>query len=102
MERTVGFLRGGTGSYPPGCHGPHRSSLRTVSQEPRSAPWVVSASTAYALQLGSNRWRIQAFVENIADTREDTFSFGNPFTGAQAYATPLRPRTVGLSVGADF
>jgi hypothetical protein len=44
--------RGGTGSTPPGCHGAHRTSRRTVSHEPCSNPCTCIASIAYALQVG--------------------------------------------------
>ena len=43
---------GGTGSYPPGWNGWQRSSRQSVSRRPRHAPWVASASRAYALQDG--------------------------------------------------
>src|SRR6185312_1393455 len=50
-----GDLAGGTGSIPPGCQGPQRSSRSSVNHDPRGTPWTVSASIAYALQLGENR-----------------------------------------------
>jgi hypothetical protein len=55
-----------------------------------------------SLQIASAHWRLQVFAENLADARSDTFSFGNPFDAGQAYSTPLRPRTLGLSVAADL
>jgi outer membrane receptor protein involved in Fe transport len=43
------------------------------------------------------------FVSNPADSRGDTFAFGNPFSlSAAAQRTPLRPRTVGLRVSREF
>jgi hypothetical protein len=42
---------------PPGCQGPHLSSRRIASQVPRAAPWRSIASTAYSLQVGTNRHR---------------------------------------------
>ena len=53
--------------------------------------------------LESDAWRAQAFIDNVADTRGNTFAFGDPFSRARArQATPLRPRTIGLSVTRGF
>jgi outer membrane receptor protein involved in Fe transport len=49
------------------------------------------------------RWTVEAFIDNPADTTGDTFAFGNPFSiRVEKQITPLRPRTVGLSLGAAF
>ncbi|WP_158913427.1 TonB-dependent receptor [Caulobacter sp. S45] len=49
------------------------------------------------------RWALTLFVENPANNRADTFAFGNPFSLAAApQTTPLRPRTIGLTVKRDF
>lgn len=45
----------GTGSYPPGCQGWHRSSLFTNKINPRAGPCLLMAVSAYAEQLGMNR-----------------------------------------------
>ncbi|MEL6257709.1 MAG: TonB-dependent receptor, partial [Pseudomonadota bacterium] len=43
------------------------------------------------------------FIDNALNTRDDTFAFGNPFSFAsEPQATPLRPRTIGLSATIDF
>lgn len=56
-----------------------------------------------AVALSSGRTRIQAAMDNVADERGDTFSFGNPFGRARArQSTPLRPRTVTLSLSRSF
>jgi outer membrane receptor protein involved in Fe transport len=53
--------------------------------------------------LAGGRWRVTAYVDNVADARGNTFAFGNPFSRARfTQATPLRPRTVGLSLGRSF
>ena len=46
---------GGTGSCPPGWKGWQRSSRRTASHPPRAAPYVSTASSAYAEQVGWKR-----------------------------------------------
>ena len=52
-----------------------------------------------AAGISSDHWRVTAFVDNLFDTTANTFSFGDPFRLPEALAaTPLRPRTVGLSV----
>lgn len=56
-----------------------------------------------AVALSSQRTRLQLAVDNVDDERGDTFSFGNPFSRARArQSTPLRPRTVSLSLSRDF
>lgn len=49
------------------------------------------------------RWRLTAYVDNPADAEGDTFAFGDPFTqGRVRQSTPLRPRTVGLTLAAGL
>lgn len=49
--------------------------------------------------LQSDRWAVTAFVENPFNTAANTFSFGDPFRLPEALATtPLRPRTVGVTL----
>jgi outer membrane receptor protein involved in Fe transport len=56
-----------------------------------------------ALTLSSERTRLELALDNVADERGDTFSFGNPFSRTRAQqSTPLRPRTVTLSLGRSF
>src|SRR5580658_5757076 len=45
----------GTGSTPPSCQGLQRKIRFAAIAEPRTAPWICSASTAYSLQLGQKR-----------------------------------------------
>ncbi|RZJ41944.1 MAG: TonB-dependent receptor, partial [Brevundimonas sp.] len=47
----------------------------------------------------TERWAVVAFVENPFNTAANTFSFGDPFRLPEALATtPLRPRTVGITL----
>lgn len=44
-------------------------------------------------------WRVAGYIDNVLDTRENTFSFGNPFSFRRSLqTTPPRPRTVGVKV----
>lgn len=53
--------------------------------------------------LAAGRWTIRAFVDNPLNSRANTFSFGDPFRlGRDQVATPLRPRTLGVQIGATF
>ena len=52
-----------------------------------------------SIGIESDRWSATAFVDNPFDTEANTFSFGDPFRLPEALATtPLRPRTVGLTL----
>jgi outer membrane receptor protein involved in Fe transport len=50
-----------------------------------------------AAELSSHKWRLGAYLDNVADTRANTFAFGNPFNPAPQ-TTPLRPRTFGVRI----
>jgi outer membrane receptor protein involved in Fe transport len=53
--------------------------------------------------LESERLRLQAYMDNVTDERANTFAFGNPFSRTRALqSTPLRPRTVGISLSRSF
>jgi len=55
------------------------------------------------LAFSSGPTRLQLSLDNVADERGNTFSFGNPFSRTRArQSTPLRPRTVTLSLSRDF
>lgn len=52
-----------------------------------------------AAALADDRWRLTLAVDNPADARGDTFAYGNPFTlRTTRQLTPLRPRTISLSL----
>ncbi len=56
---------------------------------------------AFGARRGNWAWRWD--IDNIADSRADSFAFGNPFTAAaNDQRTPLRPRTVSLSLRRNF
>ncbi len=53
--------------------------------------------------LEARRWRLTAFLDNPANTAANTFAFGDPFSLREGrQITPLRPRTVGLTLGWNF
>lgn len=57
--------------------------------------------TTVRLSIGvaADRWSATAFVDNPFDTEANTFAFGDPFRLPEGLAmTPLRPRTVGLTL----
>lgn len=60
----------------------------------------------FSAEVARGNWRLIAYVNNPLDEAGDTFAYGNPFSffspdGARQ-ATPQRPRTVGLRLGAAF
>jgi outer membrane receptor protein involved in Fe transport len=49
--------------------------------------------------LETDGWAVVAFVDNPLNTTANTFSFGDPFRLPEALATtPLRPRTIGVTL----
>ena len=53
--------------------------------------------------LIESKLRYEVRVENATDVRSNSFAYGNPFTlNGSNQVTPLRPRTLWLSVGAGF
>lgn len=49
--------------------------------------------------IQAQRWSATAFVDNPLDTEANTFAFGDPFRLPEGLAmTPLRPRTLGLTL----
>jgi outer membrane receptor protein involved in Fe transport len=49
--------------------------------------------------IEARAWRLTAFIDNPANSAGDTFAFGDPFSlGQVRQVTPLRPRTVGLTL----
>ena len=56
-----------------------------------------------AVEVANEHWRLMAYVTNPFDDEGDTFAYGNPFSFGQVrQATPQRPRTVGVRLGAAF
>jgi outer membrane receptor protein involved in Fe transport len=78
-----------------------RSGVSFEAQtSPNMGDYVVARLSA---GVQTARWRLTAYVDNPADTRNDTFAFGNPFSYRRVHElTPQRPRTFGVTVAADF
>ncbi len=80
-----------------------RSTLTfDASQQQRMGHYLRAQLSA---ELATDRWRLMAYVSNPFDDDGDTFAYGNPFSFSQQgvrQATPQRPRTVGLRLGAAF
>ncbi len=56
-----------------------------------------------ALGADTTSFRAQIFIENPANTVGNTFAYGDPFSIRQTkQTTPLRPRTIGVSLSASF
>ena len=56
-----------------------------------------------AVQISRDGWSAALAGDNLADTRADTFAFGNPFRARMdPQRTPTRPRTIGLSISRSF
>ena len=63
----------------------------------RESEAVPLATLSWTASRGGWTWR--AAIDNLTDTRADSFAFGNPFTiAAAAQHTPVRPRTLTLSI----
>jgi iron complex outermembrane recepter protein len=70
------------------------------AMSPKMGGYVTAGLSA---QLDFPAWRINAHLENVANTKGDTFAYGNPFSFGQVrQATPQRPRTLSLEVSRIF
>lgn len=59
--------------------------------------------TAASITATRGRWTLRLGIDNILDTRANSFAFGNPFSIALGEQnTPVRPRTSALSVRRRF
>ena len=72
-------------------------SIVTFQEQPSSEMGnYVTARLSAGLETSG--WRLTAYIDNPANTRGETFAFGDPFTqGRVRQSTPLRPRTAGLT-----
>jgi hypothetical protein len=53
--------------------------------------------------LIQTRLRYEVRIDNATDVKSNSFAYGNPFTlNGSTQVTPLRPRTLWLSVGMGF
>jgi outer membrane receptor protein involved in Fe transport len=69
----------------------------------RSAVMGDYIDARFATSFKSPRWTLTLSLDNPANNRGDTFAFGNPFSLATTQqTTPLRPRTIGLTVKRGF
>ena len=56
-----------------------------------------------ALRLDDGAWSFGLSGHNLANSTADTFAFGNPYRVRDVpQRTPLRPRTIGVSIGRRF
>lgn len=65
----------------------------------------VGAHEALDLSLSARRgqWRISLSVQNLFDSRADSFAYGNPFSFAStSQHVTLRPRAIGIGLGWNF
>jgi outer membrane receptor protein involved in Fe transport len=54
-------------------------------------------------ELATGRWSLSAILDNPSNSSADTFAYGNPFSlGEARQVTPLRPRTLRLTLSASF
>jgi outer membrane receptor protein involved in Fe transport len=61
------------------------------------------ASARVSASLIGHGWRATAFADNLTDETGNTFAFGNPFSRQRlTQATPLRPRTLGVTLDKAF
>lgn len=61
--------------------------------------WTTSTSAA----LETERWTLEAYVDNPVNSHANTFAVGNPFAPRSDQAiTPLRPRTTGFRLVSRF
>jgi hypothetical protein len=73
------------------------------SMGPRPAEWGTTRSPRLGLAFSSGPTLSAAFPRQCRGRARNTFSFGNPFSRTRArQSTPLRPRTVTLSLSRDF
>jgi len=55
------------------------------------------------VNLYTDDWQVEGYINNILDDKSNTFAFGNPFTfRLQEHLTPQRPRTVGMRIRKQF
>lgn len=66
---------------------------------PASHPMGGYAFARIALGVEGERWSVVGFIDNLFDTEANTFAYSDPFRLPDEQAiTPLRPRTIGLSL----
>lgn len=58
--------------------------------------------TRLSAGIETDRWRATLSVDNLGDSHGATFTAGNPYLDGATLVTPLRPRTIGVSVKRSF
>ncbi|AXB76553.1 TonB-dependent receptor [Novosphingobium sp. P6W] len=71
------------------------------------APFAMGQGRYYDVssgaRLGFGKWGVALDIDNLLNTRANTFSLGNPFSVAQGQQqTPMRPRSIRIGVDASF
>jgi hypothetical protein len=71
------------------------------------APFALGQGRYYDLstgvRLGFGKWGVAMDIDNLLNTRANTFSLGNPFSVAGGQQqTPMRPRSIRIGVDASF
>jgi len=71
------------------------------------APFALSQGRYYDVssgaRLGFGVWGVSLDVDNLLNTRANTFAFGNPFSAADGLQqTPMRPRSIRIGIDASF
>jgi hypothetical protein len=57
------------------------------------------ATSRVAATLDAAPWKLTFAIENLADSRANTFAYGNPFTlRTTEQVTPLSPRTASITL----
>ncbi|KQM13353.1 TonB-dependent receptor [Novosphingobium sp. Leaf2] len=72
-----------------------------------SGPFALGQGRYYdastGARLGFRGWGLSIDVDNLLNTRANTFSYGNPFSVTQGLQqTPMRPRSIRIGIDANF
>jgi outer membrane receptor protein involved in Fe transport len=74
--------------------------MLNIAALPKEGDYATSRLAASVL---NNRWRFTVSVDNPANSDANTFAYGNPFLlRSVGQSTPLRPRTITLSIEASL
>ena len=80
---------------------------RSASKVGTLPPLLLEQGEYFETEIGTSliwgKWTLGLSISNLFNSVENSFSFGNPFTVALGNEiTPLRPRTLRMSIGAEF
>ena len=66
-------------------------------------PRMLESLGPHGAGLGFGKWGLPLDVDNLLNTRANTFAFGNPFSVADGLQqTPMRPRSIRIGFDASF